>query len=149
MGRMRVTFWPVVGIVWLHCVVLCGLGLALIAGFFRDRRATCDSAQSGGSRLFFSWLRSFLSCWGSFSCDVRFARFLPCGKAEARSNREGRYTRSPSPHSACARRHCFPLHVRALVARQRFRATWGLHGGTTCEAPVVLKRIAFFTRGTW
>ena len=34
MGRMRVTFWPVVGIVGFIALVLCGLGLALIAGFF-------------------------------------------------------------------------------------------------------------------
>jgi hypothetical protein len=37
MGRMRVTFWPVVGIVGFIALVLCGLGLAAVAVIFRSR----------------------------------------------------------------------------------------------------------------
>src|SRR5207302_162777 len=34
MGRVRVTFWPVVGIVGFIVFVLCGLGLAVVAVIF-------------------------------------------------------------------------------------------------------------------
>src|SRR5258705_1995540 len=34
MGRMRVTFWPVVGVAAFIALVLCGLGLALVAEIF-------------------------------------------------------------------------------------------------------------------
>jgi hypothetical protein len=34
MGRVRVTFWPVVGIAGFIALVLCGLGLAMVALFF-------------------------------------------------------------------------------------------------------------------
>src|SRR2546429_7370124 len=51
-----------------------------------------------GSRPFFSYLPSFLSRWAASFCDVRFVLSLPCGKAEASSKCERRYTSLPAPH---------------------------------------------------
>src|SRR2546429_2051683 len=53
-----------------------------------------------GSRPFFSYLPSFLSRWAASFCDVRFVLSLPCGKAEASSKCERRYTSRSEEHTS-------------------------------------------------
>jgi hypothetical protein len=99
MGRMRVTFWPVVGIAAFIALVLCGLGLAFVAEIFVTG-APHAIPRSPVLATVFSYLRSFPSGWASFSCDVRFVRSLPCGQPETGSKRQHKncYTPVPSPH---------------------------------------------------
>jgi len=74
---------------------------------------------------------SFLGCAPSYPVGGRSPAtfdsraFLPCGKAEAeKAIAKVAIRRCRSPHSCLCSAPLFPLHVRALVARQRFRATW-------------------------
>src|SRR6267378_7719810 len=99
-----------------------------------------------GSRPFFSYLPSFLLCWASFSCDVRFVHSQPCGKAETRSKCEGRYMPLPAPHFWLWPGPLSFLGCTSLGGPPRAPCNMGTtRWNGRCAAPVLWTHIAFFT----